>query len=159
MSVKRLVILGAGPGGYVAALRAAQLGAKVTVIEETEVGGTCLNRGCIPTKALIASAEAIDKINRAEEYGIEIKGEVICNLSKIIERKNKVVGIQVKGIRSLFKSWGVEALRRQGKLIDEKKIETALKDGTGRVVEGDNIIIATGSRPARLPIFPLAGRM
>ena len=159
MSVKRLVILGAGPGGYVAALRAAQLGAKVTVIEETEVGGTCLNRGCIPTKALIASAEAIDKINRAEEYGIEIKGEVICNLSKIIERKNKVVGIQVKGIRSLFKSWGVELLEGRGKLIDEKKIETALKDGTGRVVEGDNIIIATGSRPARLPIFPLTGRM
>ena len=159
MSVKRLVILGAGPGGYVAALRAAQLGAKVTVIEETEVGGTCLNRGCIPTKALIASAEAIDKINRAEEYGIEIKGEVICNLSKIIERKNKVVGIQVKGMRSLFKSWGVELLEGRGKLIDEKKIETALKDGTGRVVEGDNIIIATGSRPARLPIFPLTGRM
>lgn len=158
MSVKRLVILGAGPGGYVAALRAAQLGAKVTVIEETEVGGTCLNRGCIPTKALIASAEAIDKINRAEEYGIEIKGEVICNLSKIIERKNKVVGIQVKGIRSLFKSWGVELLEGRGKLIDEKKIETALKDGTGRVVEGDNIIIATGSRPARLPIFPFDGK-
>ncbi|MFZ3089036.1 MAG: dihydrolipoyl dehydrogenase [Nitrospirota bacterium] len=158
MSVKRLVILGAGPGGYVAALRAAQLGAKVTVIEETEVGGTCLNRGCIPTKALIASAEAIDKINRAEEYGIEIKGEVICNLSKIIERKNKVVGIQVKGIRSLFKSWGVELLEGRGKLIDEKKIETALKDGTGRVIEGDNIIIATGSRPARLPIFPFDGK-
>ncbi|MEK6683012.1 MAG: dihydrolipoyl dehydrogenase [Nitrospirota bacterium] len=158
MSVKRLVILGAGPGGYVAALRAAQLGAKVTVIEETEVGGTCLNRGCIPTKALIASAEAIDKIKRAEEYGIEIKGEVICNLSKIIERKNKVVGIQVKGIRSLFKSWGVELLEGRGKLIDEKKIETALKDGTGRVVEGDNIIIATGSRPARLPIFPFDGK-
>ena len=102
-------------------MRAAQLGAKVTVIEETEVGGTCLNRGCIPTKALIASAEAIDKINRAEEYGIEIKGEVICNLSKIIERKNKVVGIQVKGIRSLFKSWGVELLEGRGKLIDEKR--------------------------------------
>lgn len=158
MSVKRLVILGAGPGGYVAALRAAQLGAKVTVIEETEVGGTCLNRGCIPTKALIASAEAIDKINRAEEYGIEIKGEVICNLSKIIERKNKVVAIQVKGIRALFKSWGVELLEGRGKLIDEKKIEAALKDGTGRVVEGDNIIIATGSRPARLPIFPFDGK-
>ncbi len=158
MSVKRLVILGAGPGGYVAALRAAQLGAKVTVIEETEVGGTCLNRGCIPTKALIASAEAIDKINRAEEYGIEIKGEVICNLSKIIERKNKVVAIQVKGIRALFKSWDVELLEGRGKLIDEKKIEAALKDGTGRVVEGDNIIIATGSRPARLPIFPFDGK-
>ncbi|MBI3354563.1 MAG: dihydrolipoyl dehydrogenase [Nitrospirae bacterium] len=158
MSVKRLVILGAGPGGYVAALRAAQLGAKVTVIEETEVGGTCLNRGCIPTKALIASAEAIDKINRAEEYGIEIKGEVSFNLSKIIERKNKVVAIQVKGIRSLFKSWGIELLEGRGKIKDVNKIDVALKDGSSRTAEGDNIIIATGSRPARLPIFPFDGK-
>lgn len=153
MAEKRLIILGAGPGGYVAAIKAAQLGAKVTIIEDTEVGGTCLNRGCIPTKALIASAEAIDKIKRAEEYGIEIKGEISCNLSKIIERKNKVVAIQVKGIRSLFKSWGIELLEGRGKIKDANKVEVALKDGSSRTSEGDNIIIATGSRPARISLF------
>ena len=158
MAEKRLIVLGAGPGGYVAAIKAAQLGAKVTIIEDTEVGGTCLNRGCIPTKALIASAEAIDKINRAEEYGIEIKGEVSCNLSKIIERKNKVVAIQVKGIRSLLKSWGIELLEGRGKIKDVNKVEVALKDGSNRTAEGDNIIIATGSRPARLPIFSFDGK-
>lgn len=158
MVEKRLIVLGAGPGGYVAAIKAAQLGAKVTVIEDTEVGGTCLNRGCIPTKALIASAEAIDKIKRADEYGVEIKGEVSYNLSKIIERKNKVVGIQVKGIRSLFKSWGIELLEGRGKIKDANKVEAALKDGSSKTAEGDNIIIATGSRPARLPIFPFDGK-
>lgn len=158
MAEKRLIVLGAGPGGYVAAIKAAQLGAKVTVIEDTEVGGTCLNRGCIPTKALIASAEAIDKIKRADEYGVEIKGEVSYNLSKIIERKNKVVGIQVKGIRSLFKSWGIELLEGRGKIKNANKVEVALKDGSSKTAEGDNIIIATGSRPARLPIFPFDGK-
>ncbi|MFZ3065186.1 MAG: dihydrolipoyl dehydrogenase [Nitrospirota bacterium] len=158
MAEKRLIVLGAGPGGYVAAIRAAQLGAKVTIIEDTEVGGTCLNRGCIPTKALIASAEAIDKIKRAEEYGIEIKGEVSCNLSKIIERKNKVVAIQVKGIRSLFKSWGIELLEGRGKIKDVNKIDVALKDGSSRTAEGDNIIIATGSRPARISLFSFDGK-
>ncbi len=158
MAEKRVVVIGAGPGGYVAAIKAAQLGAKVTIIEDTEVGGTCLNRGCIPTKALIASAEAIDKIKRAEEYGIEIKGDVSYNLSKIIERKNKVVGIQVKGIRSLFKSWGIELFEGRGKIKDVNKVEITLKDGSGKTAEGDNIIIATGSRPAKLSIFPFDGQ-
>lgn len=158
MAEKRLIVLGAGPGGYVAAIKAAQLGAKVTIIEDTEVGGTCLNRGCIPTKALIASAEAIDKIKRAEEYGIEIKGEISCNLSKIIERKNKVVAIQVKGIRSLFKSWGIKLLEGRGKIKDVNKIDVALKDGSNKTAEGDNIIIATGSRPARISLFPFDGK-
>ncbi|MEK6680152.1 MAG: dihydrolipoyl dehydrogenase, partial [Nitrospirota bacterium] len=101
---------------------------------------------------------AIDKINRAEEYGIEIKGEISCNLSKIIERKNKVVGIQVKGIRSLFKSWGIELLEGRGKIKDVNKIDVALKDGSSRTAEGDNIIIATGSRPARISLFPFDGK-
>ncbi len=158
MAEKRLIVLGAGPGGYVAAIKAAQLGAKVTIIEDTEVGGTCLNRGCIPTKALIASAEAIDKINRAEEYGIEIKGEINCNLSKIIERKNKVVAIQVKGIRALFKSWGIELLEGRGKIKDVNNVDVALKDGSSRTSEGDNIIIATGSRPARISLFSFDGK-
>jgi dihydrolipoamide dehydrogenase len=105
----KLVIIGAGPGGYVAAIKAAQLGAQVTVIEDTEVGGTCLNRGCIPTKALLASTELLHKVRHSEDFGIEVPGQIMPNLLKIMERKNKVVSIQVKGIRALFKSWGINS--------------------------------------------------
>ncbi|MDI6801654.1 MAG: dihydrolipoyl dehydrogenase [Thermodesulfovibrionales bacterium] len=153
----RLTIIGAGPGGYVAALKAAQLGAQVTVIEDTEVGGTCLNRGCIPTKALVASAEALHKAKNLEEYGIEISGDIIPNISKIMERKNKVVSTQVKGIRSLFKSWGVNLVEGRGMLLTPEKIEVQKKDNTTEIIETDKIIIATGSRPAQIPIFPFDG--
>jgi len=100
MSKTRVVIIGAGPGGYVAAIRGAQLGGDVTVIEDTEVGGTCLNRGCIPTKTLIASAEALAKVKHADEFGIEIKGEITFSMAKMMERKDKIVGNLVKGIRA-----------------------------------------------------------
>src|SRR3990172_3881247 len=99
----KLVIIGAGPGGYVAALKAAQLGAQVTVIEDVEVGGTCLNRGCIPTKTMLASSEILSKARELDKFGIELKGELVPNLARIIERKNKVISTQVKGIRGLFK--------------------------------------------------------
>jgi dihydrolipoamide dehydrogenase len=153
----RLVIIGAGPGGYVAALKAAQLGAQVTVIEDTEVGGTCLNRGCIPTKTLLATTELLHKARHSEEYGIEISGGIVPNLSKIMERKNKVVSTQVRGIRSLFKSWGVNLIEGKGMLLSPEKIEVKKKDGSTEIVGSDRIIIATGSRPAQLPLFPFNG--
>lgn len=153
----RLAIVGAGPGGYVAALKAAQMGASVTVIEEYEVGGTCLNWGCIPTKALLASAEAFLKAKEIEDFGIELKGEVIPNIKKIVERKNKVVSTQVKGIRGLFKSWGVAIAEGRGFLKSPTEINVVKKDGTAETVTADKIIIATGSRPARIPIFPFDG--
>ncbi|MBI5213399.1 MAG: dihydrolipoyl dehydrogenase [Nitrospirae bacterium] len=153
----KLTIIGAGPGGYVAALKAAQLGAQVTVIEDTEVGGTCLNRGCIPTKALVASAEALHKARSLDEYGIDISGEITPNLSKIIERKNKVVSVQVKGIRSLFKSWGINLIEGRGMILTPEKVEVQKKDGSIDVIETDKLIIATGSRPAQIPIFPFDG--
>lgn len=153
----RVAILGAGPGGYVAALKAAQLGAQVTVIEDTEVGGTCLNRGCIPTKALVASAEALHRAKNLDEYGLELAGEVLPDISRIIERKNKVVSTQVKGIRGLFKSWGVNLLEGKGILLSPERVEVEKKDGTRLIVETDKIIIATGSRPAQLPMFPFDG--
>lgn len=154
----RLTIIGAGPGGYVAALKAAQLGAQVTVIEDTEVGGTCLNRGCIPTKALVATAEALHKARNLEDYGIEISGQVTPNLAKIMERKNKVVSTQVKGIRGLFKSWGVALLEGRGRLLAPGKVEVQKKDGSNEILETDKIIVATGSRPAQIPLFPFDGR-
>lgn len=153
----KITILGAGPGGYVAAIRAAQLGAEVTVIEDTEVGGTCLNRGCIPTKTLIASAEVLHKTRNAEDFGLELNGTVSPNIQKIMERKRKVVDTQVKGIRGLFKSWGVKLLEGRGVILDPKKIKVTLKDGSTEEVETDKIIIATGSSPAQIPVFPFDG--
>ena len=153
----RLAILGAGPGGYVAAIKAAQLGIQVSVIEDVEVGGTCLNRGCIPTKTLLATTELFHKIKNIEEYGLEISGQIIPNLSKIMERKNKVVSIQVKGIRSLFKSWGINLVEGKGMILNPEKIEVKKKDGSTEIAVADKIIIATGSRPAQLPLFPFDG--
>ncbi|HAM53486.1 MAG TPA: dihydrolipoyl dehydrogenase [Nitrospiraceae bacterium] len=153
----RISILGGGPGGYVAALKAARLGAQVTVIEKDEVGGTCLNWGCIPTKTLIASAEVFHKAKNLEDYGIELKGSVSANLSKIMERKNRIVSIQVKGIRALFKSWGVNLIEGKGTLLSNDKIAVEKKDETTETIEADRIIIATGSRPAQLPTFLFDG--
>jgi dihydrolipoamide dehydrogenase len=150
----RITIIGAGPGGYVAALRAARLGAQVTVIEDTEVGGTCLNRGCIPTKAIIASTEALEKVRDAQEFGLEIKGDISFSLERIIERKEKVVGTLVKGIRGLFKGWGIELIEGRGMILGPGKVKATLRDGTEKEIDADKIIIATGSRPLNIATFP-----
>lgn len=153
----KLTVIGAGPGGYVAAIRAAQLGARVTVIEEREVGGTCLNLGCIPTKALVASSEALHMMRRAEEYGLVINGDIRPDLKKIMERKDKIVSTQVKGIRSLFKSRDIQLVEGRAELLDGKRVKVRKKDGTEETIETDSIIIATGSRPASIPAFPADG--
>jgi len=153
----KLAILGAGPGGYVAAIKSAQLGAQVTVIEDTEVGGTCLNKGCIPTKTLLATTELLHKTRNSGEFGIDISGQITPNLSKIMDRKNKVVSTQVRGIRSLFKSWGITLIEGRGMVISPDKIEVQKKDGSTDIIGADKIIIATGSRPAQLPLFPFDG--
>jgi dihydrolipoamide dehydrogenase len=153
----KLTIIGAGPGGYVAAIRAAQKGAQITIVEDDEVGGTCLNRGCIPTKTLIASAEALEHARRAPEFGIEISGVVGYDLAKIRERKDKVVATQVKGVRALFKSWGITLIIGRGSILSPDVVRTVQKDGTTQDIKSDKIIIATGSKPARMPLFPFDG--
>ncbi|MDH5203031.1 MAG: dihydrolipoyl dehydrogenase [Nitrospirota bacterium] len=153
----KLAILGAGPGGYIAAIKAAQLGAQVTVIEEGEVGGTCLNWGCIPTKSFVASTELLAKTRKLEEFGIELRGEIVPNLSKIIERKNKVVTSQVRGIKNLFKSWGITLKKGRGVLVSPKEIVVTSNNGSQEKIEADTIIIGTGSRPAQIPLFPFDG--
>ena len=156
MTVK-LTIIGAGPGGYVAAIRAVQKGAQVTVVEDAEVGGTCLNRGCIPTKTLIASAEALERTRRADEYGVEVSGAEGFNLSRIRERKDKIVSTQIKGIRGLLSSWGVTLSEGRGSLIASGVVRVQKKDGSIVDVRSDKVIIATGSRPAKLAGFPFDG--
>jgi len=153
----RITIVGSGPGGYVAAIRAAQRGARVTVVEDAEVGGTCLNWGCIPTKTLIASTDALEMARHAADFGVELSGEVTYNLPKIRERRDKVVSTQVKGIRALFKSWGVDLIPGRGSLISEDVVRAVRKDGTTQDIRSDRIIIATGSRPAAIPGLPFDG--
>jgi dihydrolipoamide dehydrogenase len=153
----RLTIIGSGPGGYVAAIQAAQRGARVTVIEEAEVGGTCLNWGCIPTKTLIASTDALEMARSAADFGVELSGAVTYNLQKIRERRDKVVGTQIKGIRALFKSWGINLIPGRGSLISKDVVRSVRKDGTTQDIMSDRVIIATGSRPAEISGLPFDG--
>jgi dihydrolipoamide dehydrogenase len=154
----RLAVLGAGPGGYVAAIRAAQSGAEVTVIEDNEVGGTCLTRGCIPTKALVASSVMLAKVRRAEEYGIEITGEVIPNAAKIFERKNTIVHTLATGIRNLFKARRISLWEGRGRFISPREILVTTRDGSQNTVAFDRAIVATGSRPLQIAAFPFDGK-
>lgn len=151
-----IAVIGAGPGGYVAGIRAAQLGAKVCVIEKDELGGVCLNRGCIPTKALIASVEAFNQMNRATTYGLTINGTVEANLPKMMDRKKNVVNLMVRGVQTLFKSYGVALVKGEATLLDKNLIGIEA-NGSVDKIEADKIIIATGSRPASLPAFPIDG--
>jgi dihydrolipoamide dehydrogenase len=153
----KLSVLGAGPGGYVAAIRAAQLGAQVTVIEHSEVGGTCLNWGCIPTKTIIASTDLLAKARDLEDFGLELKGEIVPNLGRIIDRKNKVVSTLVKGIRGLFKNRKITLVQGRGVLASPKTITVTLKDATQETISSDSVIIATGSRPAAITSLPFDG--
>ena len=154
----RLAVLGAGPGGYVAAIRAAQAGADVTVIEDDEVGGTCLTRGCIPTKALVASSVMLANMRRSEEYGIEIRGEVIPNAAKIFGRKNTIVHTLATGIRNLFKAQRIVLREGRGRFVSPQEILVTGKDGSQESVAFDRAIIATGSRPLQIAAFPFDGK-
>lgn len=155
---KHIAILGAGPGGYVAAIRAAQLGARVTVIENQALGGVCLNWGCIPSKALLAVVELGDKVKKAADYGLTIDGPVGYDPVRMVARKNKVVEGLVKGIATLFKSWNIEHIEGTGELLDAKSLRIAKRDGTEATVQADAIVIATGSSWPNLPLFPVDGR-
>ncbi len=159
MSIQtHIAILGAGPGGYVAAIRAAQRGARVTVIENQALGGVCLNWGCIPSKALLSVVELGDKAKKAEEMGLMLQGPVRYDLARMVMRKNKVVSALVKGIATLFKTWGIEHLDGTGELTDERHVRVAKRDGTETSVQADAIVIATGSSWPNLPLFPNDGR-
>jgi len=153
----RITILGAGPGGYIAAVRAAQMGAEVTVIEEENVGGTCLNRGCIPSKVLITTAELLEKFQRAEAFGIDINGDIRLNLQRLMARKNTVIQNQVNGIRSLFKHHRINYINGRGYLKAPHMATVKQNDGGEREISWDKLILATGSRPLNIPGFSFNG--
>jgi dihydrolipoamide dehydrogenase len=154
----KIAILGAGPGGYVAAIRAAQSGAEVTVIEKEEVGGTCLNWGCIPTKAIIASTDLLAKARRLKEYGVELNGEIRPDFTAILARKNRIVQTQIQGIRNLFKHHRINLIRGRGTLTSPRTILIDSPDNAQETIEADRIIIATGSRPYQVAAFPFDGK-
>ena len=153
-----LIIIGSGPGGYVAAIRASQLGFKVAVVEKAELGGICLNWGCIPTKALLKSAQVYKYISHAEEYGIQIKGEIIPDFEAMIKRSRKVAENMSKGIQFLFKKNKIEHIKGFGKIKPGKKVEVIDDNGNTTEYSAHQIIIATGARSGELPGIKQDGR-
>lgn len=150
--ITRIAIIGAGPGGYVAAIEAARLGAVVTVIEREEVGGTCLNWGCIPTKTWKTAAGYADTVRMAGEYGVITHGEAEIDLRRLLARKRTVVEIQRKGIYSLFRKHGVRYLEGKGIVAGSHLVRVERLDGAVEDVAADRLILAAGSSP-----LPLAG--
>ena len=150
-----LVIIGAGPGGYVAAIRAAQLGMSVGVVEERELGGTCLNRGCIPTKALLESVHVLSLARRADEFGVKV-GEVAPDIQKMYARKDAVCDRLRRGIEGLLKKHGIHWVVGRGSLEDRNRV-AVVSEGQRQGPAAKKIIIATGSEPLKLPMFPCDG--
>ena len=153
----KIAILGAGPGGYVAAVRAAQLGADVTVIEEDNVGGTCLNWGCIPSKIMITTAELLEKIKKANSFGIVVEGSVRPNMQRLMERKNAVIQAQTKGILDLLKHHKISVLKGTGYLKGKGLAAARLPEGEEKEVPWDKLILATGTKPFNLPSLSFDG--
>ncbi|MCE9635051.1 MAG: dihydrolipoyl dehydrogenase [Planctomycetes bacterium] len=151
-----VVVIGAGPGGYVAAIRAAQLGKSVICIEKEKLGGVCLNVGCIPSKAVIHASTVVDRLGHAAEMGITT-GPVAIDVPKLIAWKQKVVDRLTGGIGVLFKTWKVEAVAGTAKLVGPTTIEVTSSAGVETIEAGD-VIVATGSRPIELPAFKVDGK-
>ena len=152
-----LIVIGSGPGGYVAAIRAAQLGMKVGVVERESLGGICLNWGCIPTKALLKSAQVFDYIRHAADYGIKV-GDAQVDFGGMIGRSREVAGGMSKGISFLFRKNKITVLEGNGRLLSGKKVEVTDKEGNKKAYSAEHIILATGGRAKELPNLPIDGK-
>jgi dihydrolipoamide dehydrogenase len=144
-----LAVLGSGPGGYVAAIRAAQLKLKVVVVERAELGGICANWGCIPTKALLRTAELLEHIEHAGDLGIKVEGSVKPDFDKTIARSRQIADRQAKGVEYLFKKNKIDVVRGSGKVV--KQAGKIVLTVDGKPIEATNILLATGARPKPLP--------
>lgn len=153
-----VVVIGAGPGGYVAAQRAAQLGLDVTLVESEELGGTCLNHGCIPSKALISVGDLVHKVNNGSDRGIVVKGSVEVDFAKTQEwKQSKVIKRLTTGVASLMKAAQVEVVKGRARFTDPHSLEVELNDGGTAAYSFKHAIIATGSRAINPPFFPIDG--
>lgn len=153
-----LLVIGSGPGGYVAAIRASQLGLKTAIIERAELGGICLNWGCIPTKALLKSAQVFDYINTASSYGITISETAKADLPAMVKRSRDVSSNMSKGIQFLLKKNKVEVIQGSAKLTSDKKVAVTAADGSTTNYEATSILLATGARSRELPNLPQDGK-
>ena len=151
-----VVVIGTGPGGYVAAIRASQLGFKTAVIEKESLGGICLNWGCIPTKALLKSAQVFEYIKHASDYGIEASGKQ--NFDAVIKRSRSVADKMSKGVQFLMKKNKIDVVNGFGKITAKGKVEVTAADGSKQTIEAKHIIIATGARSRQLPSMPIDGK-
>lgn len=154
----KIIIIGGGPGGYTAAIRAAIKGATVALVENRELGGVCLNRGCIPSKALIASAVQYNNMKSAESFGIKLAAPPVYDWTAMRARKDKIVGGLVGGIAQLFKSHGVAHYQGWGKISGANLVTVIDEAGNETKLKAENIIVATGSRAINIPAFPIDGR-
>ncbi|HHZ82059.1 MAG TPA: dihydrolipoyl dehydrogenase [Flavobacteriales bacterium] len=152
-----IIVLGSGPGGYVTAIRASQLGLKTAVIERESLGGICLNWGCIPTKALLKSANVFDYILHAEDYGIKV-AKPTADFGGMVERSRGVADGMSKGVAFLLKKNKVDVIMGSGTVLPGKRVEVTANDKSTQVIEADNIIIATGARSRQLPSLPQDGK-
>lgn len=153
MENKKVIIIGGGPGGYVAAIRLAQLGANVIVVEKSKVGGTCLNVGCIPTKVLLHTAEIYEDILNSSLYGININGDVSIDWKALQNRKNDITAHLVGGVEGLLRLNNVEVINGEASFVDKNTISVKKENGTEENLEADNYIIATGSESIVPPII------
>ncbi len=153
-----LIIIGSGPGGYVAAIRASQLKMKVAVVEKAEIGGICLNWGCIPTKSLLKSAQVFDYLTHASEYGISVAGEVRPDFNAIIARSRSVAEGMSKGVQFLFRKNNVTLIKGTGRLAAQNKVEVEDPEGNKKLWSAKNIILATGARSKELPNLKQDGK-
>jgi dihydrolipoamide dehydrogenase len=152
-----LIVLGSGPGGYVAAIRAAQLGMKVAIIERESLGGICLNWGCIPTKALLKSAQVFEYISHAKDYGISV-ADAKADFNGMIKRSRDVAKGMNGGVQSLMKKNKIEVIFGVGKLLRGKQVEVKAADGKVSTFSAQHIIVATGGRAKQLPNLPIDGQ-
>lgn len=153
-----IIVIGSGPGGYVAAIRASQLGFTVAVVEKAEVGGICLNWGCIPTKALLKSASVFNYARHAADYGVKIGEDISVDFEAIIRRSRGVADTMSKGIQFLFRKNKIEVISGTGKVLPGKKVQVTANDGGVAVYEAAHIILATGARSRELPHLKIDGK-
>ena len=150
-----VIVIGSGPGGYVAAIRASQLGMKTAVVERSELGGVCLNWGCIPTKALLKSAQVFNYASHAVDYGVKIEGAVTADFKAMVDRSRGVADGMSKGIQFLFKKNKIDHIQGNGKVKAAKVVEVTDEKGKATEYTAKHIIIATGARSRQLPNVPL----
>jgi len=154
-----IIVIGSGPGGYVAAIRASQLKMKVAVVEKAEIGGICLNWGCIPTKSLLKSSQVFDYLSHAGDYGIRIEGEVRADFPAMIARSRSVADGMSKGVQFLFRKNKIDVLQGKGALLAGNSVELTDNEGQKKTYSAKNIILATGARSKVLPNLAQDGKL